>query len=340
MVPHRSRAVTIPQEPSRTLDSHAVGLRSATYAIAGHPVLLETNAGAVLELAGRLWDRGDGPSPATPLRLSIAVDDWGSRASSLDPTALAERWTVLRDDLELAAGSELSARIACRGGRMEGRVSARFLARHPAVVARLLLETPAAAMLARRGYGALHAGAVTGPGGAVVIRGAAGTGKSTLVAAAFQAGLGVIGDEALLAARNDPDELVAGVREVSLLPDAVRLLGLSGRVSADPCRPDGKWRVDLVAQSTPAVRRARRVATVILGAREPGPARFEVLHPESFLREFRRGAIPQERWSGTPTHIASQWARGARRLVGAADLAGAVTLLRDLVIPCPEPSCA
>ncbi len=247
-----------------------------------------------------------------------------------------ERWNVGSEDAELRLSDQLHAHIDCAGGRATARVSTRLLAERPALVARLALETPAGAMLARRGYAVLHAGAVAGPKGlAVVIRGAPGAGKSTLVAAAHRAGFGVLCDEAVLVARDDSDEILSAVRDLSVLPDTARLLGLNEIITQEPDATGEKLRVDLFSSSAPAVRHARRVATVVLGPRDGGHARLEPLEPEVFLQEFRRGAIEQERWSGTPDDIAHRWSRsGAYRLSGAEDLEGAVDLLGGLVNAC------
>lgn len=243
-----------------------------------------------------------------------------------------EQWCMDSDHVELALGNSLQARIAPVGRQVTGRVNARLLLARSDVVARLLLETPAAVLLARSGYAVLHAGAVVGPGGAAVIRGAPGAGKSTLVAAACQAGLGVLGDETILAAREDPDELLAAVRDITLLPDAARLLGLEGAVAPAGVGPDAKQRLNLFPTSSPQTRRARRAAAVVLGPRDDGPAQLEALTAEAFVREFRAGEITQERWSGTPPHIAAHWSRHrAYRLSGTADLAGALDLLAQLV---------
>jgi hypothetical protein len=70
----------------------------------------------------------------------------------------------------------------------------------------------------------------------------------------------------------------------------------------------------------------------VLGPRHGGPARLEPLTEATFLEEFHRGDIPQEKWSGTPETIAAAWARqGAFRLCGASDLSAAVDLLAGLV---------
>jgi hypothetical protein len=310
--------------------------REASYVVPRDVIRLRTNDPRILALADRLWDRapaGAGTARRVPAPLALAIEVSPAGDAAAPQQALQERWRVGRDDAELSLGDDhLHARIECARGRFVGRVSAGLVADQPALVARLMLETPAAALLARRGYCVLHAGVVTGPAGAVVIRGSAGSGKSTLVAAAYRAGLGVLGDESVLAARSDPDDLLAAVRDVTLLPDARRFLGLDDVLTAPAGGTEDKRRLDLFPSSTPAVRRARRVATVLLGSRNGGPARLEPLAPDACLREFHRGEIAQEQWSGTPEHIAEHWSGScAYRLSGAADLVAAVALLTDLV---------
>ncbi|HSB63491.1 MAG TPA: hypothetical protein VLJ18_04960 [Thermoanaerobaculia bacterium] len=199
-------------------------------------------------------------------------------------------------------------------------------------LARTLLEAPAAALLARRGWRALHAGAVKGPTGAVVVRGGAGAGKSTLVAAAHAAGLEVLGDESLLVSRADPDELASSVRELTLRKDSATLLGLLSRSSPAFSGGEEKCRIDLFASSSPETRAARRISTVLLGPRDPGPARLVPLSPSEFLEEFARGEIPQEHVHGGFGAVARAWAyAGGARLDGASDLQGAVALLKSSV---------
>ena len=319
------------------LRSNRTTRHEASYVVPRDAIRLRTNDPRILALADRLWDQapaGVGAARRVPAPLALAIEVFPADEDAPLPSSLEERWSVGRGDAELSLGDDhLHARIDGAGAQLVGRVSAAMVARRPSDVARLLLETPAAALLARRGYGALHAGAVVGAGGAVVIRGSAGGGKSTLVAAAHRSGLNVLGDESVLVARNSPDDLLCAVRDVTLLPDAWRLFDLDDSLTTPMYGTEGKRRLDLFSSSTPARRRARRVATVLLGSRNDGPARLEPLAPETFLREFRRGEIAQEQqWSGTPEHIAEHWSRrGAYRLSGAADLAGAVALLTDLV---------
>jgi hypothetical protein len=199
-------------------------------------------------------------------------------------------------------------------------------------LARTLLEAPAAVLLARRGWRALHAGAVRGPKGAVVVRGGSGAGKSTLVAAAHVSGLNVLGDESLLVSRADPDDLASSVRELTLREDSATLLGLLSNTEPAFSGGEAKLRVDLFALSRPASRAAGRVSTLLLGPRAPGPARLVPLSPSEFLEEFARGEIPQEDVDGGAGAIARAWAgAGGMRLDGASDLQGAVALLKELV---------
>ncbi len=199
-------------------------------------------------------------------------------------------------------------------------------------LARTLLEAPVAVLLARRGWRALHAGAVTGPRGAAVVRGGPGAGKSTLVAAAQAAGLGVLGDESLLVSRADPDGLASSVRELTLREDSAALLGLLSRTDSAFSGGEEKRRIDLFTTSRPEERAARRASTLLLGPRAPGPARLVPLSPSEFLEEFARGEIPQEKVDGGSGDIGRAWAdSGGSRLDGASDLQGAVALLKSLV---------
>jgi hypothetical protein len=201
----------------------------------------------------------------------------------------------------------------------------------PALAARSLLEAPAAVLLSRRGFTVLHAAAVVGRRGAVVIRGASGAGKSTLTAAAWQAGFGVLADESLLVARDDHDDLAASVRDLTVLPNAARLLSLD---QAEVAFSGGeeKRRVDLYRGSSPACRRARRVATFLLGERVPGPARLSPLSGTQFLDAFRQGNIPEERIGGDPDRVAESWAQeGSFRIDGTIDLPGAIDILRFIL---------
>lgn len=287
---------------------------------------LTTNDARVLALADRLWERAPGPAPADALRVEATVFAGGA------PGPLAERdlvWTLGERVYEVTLPDLLSARVHLFEGRVESRVSDRVLESDPALAARFLLEAPTAVLFVRRAFTVLHAGAVVGSAGAVVLRGGSGAGKSTLVAAASAAGLSVLGDESLMVARDDADELASSVRDLTLLPDAAVLVGVS---DAEPAFSGGeeKRRVDLFRGARPAQRRARRAATFLLGPREPGPARLVALSPDEFMTEFRKGEIPQERLGADPDTVGLDWrSRNAFRLDGASDLAGAVQIVKN-----------
>jgi hypothetical protein len=141
----------------------------------------------------------------------------------------------------------------------------------------------------------------------------------------------VLADESLLVAREDFGQLAASVRDLTLLPDAERLLGLAAVAENAFTGGEAKRRIDLFRDSTPEKRVARRAATLLLGPRFPGPARLVPLGREEFRTAFREGEIPQERLGGNPDAVAEAWAEeGSWRLDGAGDLAGAVSILRRL----------
>lgn len=221
----------------------------------------------------------------------------------------------------------LEATFTPEPATVTGRVSEGVLAAAPALAARYLLEAPVTYLLAQRRYRVVHAAAAAFDGRAVVIRGAAGAGKSTLAGACLASGLDLLADESLLVSRADPDALLAAVRDLAFSPESARLTGLLNR--AEPAFTGGeeKLRVDLFAGSTPVRRRARRIATVLLGRRE-GPVNLTPIPPANVPAAFAEGAIPQEEGL---SRAVSAWAASTYRLTGHQDLAGAVTCVSRLL---------
>lgn len=278
----------------------------------------------MLALADRLWERVDDLS-GIEFTLSVVPD------REFGPVASAAQWVVEAGHVSLNVPGSLRVRTELYPPRVTGSMTESVLTERPAEVARLVLETSAAELLARRNFMVVHGGTVVGPAGAVVVRGRSGAGKSTLVAAAYRAGFGVLGDETVLVSRDDCDELAATVRDLTVLPDTARLLALEETTEPAAAGDRQKRRIDLFSTSTPAMRRARRAATVLLGERDRVPAWLVPLAPSQFAAEFSSGGIAQERWAGDPDLLASAWGqRGGFRLDGAADLSGALRLLEQI----------
>lgn len=299
------------------------------YAMPGDAIRLESNDERVLRLAKKLWERSRTmPPERRAMEIRIAVRP-GPPPGPVPERDLA--WDHGAKGYVASVSNVLVVRIDLEGSRMDAEVTDGLLDAVPSFAARALLEAPTAVLLCHRGFAALHAGAVVGPRGAVVLRGAAGAGKSTLVAAAWRAGFGVLADESLLVSRDDTGQLAASVRDLTVLADAERLLGLEGVTEEAFTGGETKRRVDLFRDSTPDRRVARRAATLLLGPRSPGPARLVPLGREEFLEAFREGEVPQEHLGGDPGAVAEAWAgRDSWRLDGAIDLEGAVSILGKL----------
>lgn len=301
----------------------------AVFQIARLRLELFASHSGLLDIASRLWCRAPhSRQEPSPIRFELEV------VEGLEPEPIPERtlvWRLASDEYQAEIPGQLSIRIQLPPARVSGSVNRGLLERFPSTVARTLFEAPLAALLGYRLFQPLHAGAVVGPRGAVVIRGGSGAGKSTLVAAAWKEGLSVLGDESLLARRDDPDDLLATVRDLTILSDSARLLGLMSDTEPAFSGGEEKRRIDLYPESSPADRSARRCATLLIGARNPGPARTVRLSPEEFANEFAQGEIPQERMTGDPDPIARSWGKtGGFRLDGTEDIAGAVRLIREL----------
>jgi hypothetical protein len=296
--------------------------------IAGRDLVhLEAEEPSLRELALRLWNEAP-DSASRGGRFLVALRTIEDPVLSDPEENLC--WELSDDETRLAApGLSLVVRPSERTA--EGAVARDLLTSRPDLVVRLLLETPVTAMKMVRQQ-LLHAGAVVGRNGAVVIRGSAGAGKSTLVAACWAEGLGVLGDESLLVDRDDPDLLEATLRDLTLTEAATRLLGLEADTVPAFSGGERKRRVPLLGSSAPSDRLARRVATVLLGPCEPGPARLFHLTGQEFLQAFEAGGVPQERrYRGSPETAASAWnGHETYRLDGAVDLPRAVRLIGDL----------
>lgn len=246
------------------------------------------------------------------------------------PSGLCEQWTGRRPRFKVRLGEHLAAAIDVERSVIDGWLSMAFLNSAPGAAARLLVEAPLAAIRAAHGWQVIHAATVVGAAGAVVIRGCADSGKSTLAAAAWQAGLEVLGDESVLVRRTGHTEVVAAVREILIHPSTRDMLGIDAEPFTTPMG-EAKYRVPLEAV-LPQERRAHHLATVIIGDRDcRGGARLEPIGESEFLTGFAEGEIPQERWYRSPEPLIRTWVRRPTlRLDGAGDLEGAIALIERL----------
>lgn len=322
---HRT-ARLLEKDPCTHGVASCVLVNDAWYEVPDAGLHVSANDPRVLALADQLFCRSEGGR--CDLALAIRVDP--VRVGSFRERDIAWDLSPLR--FVVSIGTCLSAVIDLPTRSVDAHVGADALGADPALVARTLLEAPVAVLLARGRYTVLHAGAAVGPRGAVVLRGSSGAGKSTLTAALWRAGFRVLGDETILVHRTDPDLLVSSVRDLTVLPDSARLLGIEARTSAAFVGGEDKRRVDLFSASHPDQRVARRRATVLLGPRVPGPARLVPIHGAEFRAEFRLGEVAEERKLSDPDEPAAHWdGHETYRLLGAEDLEGAVTLITDLV---------
>jgi hypothetical protein len=298
-----------------------------SYSPPGDLLRIEADDRRLHDLASRLWEAAD----EGPGAIEFRIGSFEGTAPDTD----AERyvtWTHLPQAYRVEAPELLDLLIDLEGARVTGRVSSKLLSLAPGLAARTVLEAPAAALLARRGWQVLHAGAVVGPRGAIVLRGASGAGKSTLVAALHAARLSVLADESLFVSRVDPVRIAAAVRDLTILPEGLSLLPSGLRTHWAFSGGEIKRRIDLFSESVPHLREARLAAAILLGDRNRTPARLIPLSPGEFEEAFRAGEIPQERDGADPGTVARAWgARGGFRLDGARDLAGAVSILETIV---------
>jgi hypothetical protein len=164
-----------------------------------------------------------------------------------------------------------------RGGTRAGRFLAESgtvtFERNPgcddAVLARLFTQYVLAALLRQRGLLVLHANAVTAPGGAIVIGGESGAGKSTTTAALLGAGCRMLSDDiTVLRAGRAADgaagtvDVLPGLAEVHLTGGTAASLGY--RVAPGQVQPWRRMKAAIPTRDDMARRPGRLLALYVL----------------------------------------------------------------------------
>jgi hypothetical protein len=189
-------------------------------------------------------------APRCPERGALTTAAYGFRISGApDPTWFeldgGDAWPVLELERDPSVARESQAIID--GTRYQARIAAELPLDewvHP-ILGRLL-----PALAARRGFDALHGGAILGAAGAWILLGDRGAGKSSLLGQCHLAGGAIAADDIVVI---EGMRCLAGPRCVDLRPEPARLLGIG-----TPVREATKARVAL-----PAVRAEAPIAGVV-----------------------------------------------------------------------------
>lgn len=136
----------------------------------------------------------------------------------------------------------------------------------------------------------VHAAAIAGPAGCIVLPGPSGAGKSTLAAAAMQAGLTLLSDEA--ACFTTPvGTVLPHARPIKLSLPSRRLLGVSG-----PADPDVEIALAPEAFGEAAApMSSHRCVGIVLPRRQTGrPAVLEPISPSAALSALSLSRLPAD----------------------------------------------
>ncbi|MEX2196007.1 MAG: hypothetical protein WD844_12040 [Thermoleophilaceae bacterium] len=157
---------------------------------------------------------------------------------------------------------------------------------------RVLLDSVLATVSLVRGYEALHAAAVLGPGGAVALLGRTGAGKTTLAAELLQRGLPLVCDDVLALSREPGGGRI-------LAHPAPPVMNLPAGVLAPPGRVLAAIRGETWLAVDGAASEPAPVAAVCLVDRRPGAQAAVVPGPASpldlLVHGLRSGSAPERR---------------------------------------------
>lgn len=250
--------------------------------VLGLPVLLETNAMEVLELARASYDGPSTPGGpvCAPLRVRILADPGLECHDALTPVARLPE----PDRLELRLGGGHARAEAARGEAVAYVAPATITAPgfREAVLDHLTLF-----LATRSDRCPVHAGAIARGGRALLLAGPSGLGKSSLTYAAMKAGFKVLADDAIYVQRDPRLRLWSLPRRIHLPATATRHFPELEN-SRETVRPDGRWKipVDIPPGARAPVPWLGSVGLCVLSsAPMDGPA--EELSPEDAVVEMR-----------------------------------------------------
>lgn len=311
--------------------SPAAALRARTLPVLGIPVRFEADAREIMDAvdgAFGAWAgaRADAAWSGPPVRVRIRLAR-GEDGAEGDPRP-RHRWSGAR--MWVRAGvSRGVADLARR--RAAARVTPALL-RDGERFRTGVLEALTLWMLTAQDRQPLHAAVLERDGAALLLAGASGVGKSTLVYAALRAGLRVLTEDCAFL-QDGPVPRVWGLPGgVHLLPDAVRWFPeLGDRAPVRRANGKRKIAVDLHAAGAAAPPRGVERVGVCLLARGPLPA-LEMLSPHAVETELAAGLEPGfHRFAGTiGAPIRALAARGGWRLTLPASPHDAVPLLHRM----------
>lgn len=198
-----------------------------------------------------------------------------------------------------------SARYLITGGRL---IQVELLhGQHPRVMQRFVLHYCLPALLIQRGRLVLHANALAGPRGAVVLMGVSGAGKSTLHATLMRRGLPMLSDDVAVLRLGEDGRVwvLPGLRQYRLTPDTLqRLTPVAERLH--PVRGDPRQKV--LARAPQTAFQAEPVPLQAIYYIEPYAGSEVSLTPVRGAAKFGKlvnGSFPPLSLTHQPAHLAA-----------------------------------
>jgi hypothetical protein len=331
-------AAAIRYTPATDLLGHTAPLdQRAHFPLLGLPLEVRSNSADVIAAAERAFGRWRNLAPeliapSDPLIVDLIVHP--ASAADTAPAPQAQFVQRVHGDWFIASSGPNLLTARRDQGHALGFVTPELVAEQ-AHFRYNVLECLALLLASWRDRTPIHAGAIAHAGRAVLLFGASGSGKSTLCYAWARAGLGLLAEDVVYVGLRDGLRLWGNPWRIHLLPNAPGFFPeLRDRPAQIQANGKRKLAIDLAELGAPLLHCHTGNAVICLVHRQGG--RASALMP--IARQAAVDAISHKLEAGfdlsssTATVAEALAAGGAYQLNVGSDLAGAVELLREMLI--------
>jgi hypothetical protein len=328
--------------PATDILGHTAPLdQRAQFPLLGLPLEFRSNSPAVIAAAEQAFGRWrDLPpeliEPRQPLIVDLIVHP--AAASDLAPAPQAQFIQRLHSDWFVASSGANLLTARQDHGHALGFVTPELVA-DQAHFRYTVIECLALLLASWHDRTPIHAGAIAHAGSMALLVGASGSGKSTLCYACARAGLGLLAEDVVYTSLHHGLRLWGNPWRIHLLPDAPQFFPeLADQPVQIQANGKRKLAIDLAELGAPLLHCHAERAVVCLLRRSSQASRLTPIDRQTAIAAFSHKREAGFDFSSSTARVAEALAAGgAYQIDVGSDLAGAVELLRTLLM-CYNPT--